>query len=108
VVHDCSDGGLGVALAEMATASGIGAAIEAPADGSPIAAFFGEDQGRYAVAVETGLVENILGRAARAGVPARHIGITGGAELKLGDARAIAIADLKAAHEGWFPAFMDK
>src|SRR5690606_16355802 len=42
-VHDCSDGGLAVALAEMAIASGIGAEIETPA-GDDAAAFFGEDQ----------------------------------------------------------------
>jgi phosphoribosylformylglycinamidine synthase len=51
--------------------------------------------------------KSILDRAAKAGVPARRIGTTGGAELKLGEARAIPIADLKAAHEGWFPRFME-
>jgi phosphoribosylformylglycinamidine synthase len=107
-VHDCSDGGLGVALAEMAMASGIGAAIDAPAGASPAAAFFGEDQGRYVVTAKDGSADDILRRAAKAGVPARRIGTTGGAELKLGEARAIAIADLKTAHEGWFPAFMDR
>src|SRR5690606_34941074 len=45
--HDISDGGLAVAVAEMAIASGIGATIEQPKNASPIAAFFGEDQGRY-------------------------------------------------------------
>ena len=45
-VHDLSDGGLAVALAEMAMASGIGAIVRQP-DGDPAAAFFGEDQGRY-------------------------------------------------------------
>jgi phosphoribosylformylglycinamidine synthase len=107
VVHDCSDGGLAVALAEMAMASDIGAAIGASADVSPVAAFFGEDQGRYVVTVTGALEKSILDRAAKAGVPVRRIGTTGGAELKLGEARAIPIADLKAAHEGWFPRFME-
>ena len=44
-VHDLSDGGLAVALAEMAMASGIGGNVEA--DGLEHAFFFGEDQGRY-------------------------------------------------------------
>ncbi len=35
------------------------------------------------------------------------IGTTGGTELKLGESRAIPVADLKAAHESWFPTFMD-
>jgi phosphoribosylformylglycinamidine synthase len=106
--HDCSDGGLGVALAEMAMASGIGAMIDPPMGTAPVAAFFGEDQGRYVVAVDTGPVEDILRRAEEADVPVQRIGRTGGAELKLGEARAIPIPELKTAHEGWFPAFMDK
>ncbi|MDN5926903.1 MAG: phosphoribosylformylglycinamidine synthase subunit PurL [Hyphomicrobiales bacterium] len=106
-VHDCSDGGLAVALAEMAMASGIGAVIEPPADASPIAAFFGEDQGRYVVTVKSASENAILERAAKADVPVQRIGITGGTELKPGGARAIPIADLKAAHEGWFPRFME-
>jgi phosphoribosylformylglycinamidine synthase len=41
-VHDCSDGGLGIALAEMAMAGGIGAEIGAP-EGVPLHGFlFGE------------------------------------------------------------------
>jgi phosphoribosylformylglycinamidine synthase len=106
-VHDCSDGGLAVALPEMAMASGIGAIVEAPADASPTAAFFGEDQGRYIATMNGASGNAILERAAKAGIPVRRIGITGGAELKLGGARAIPIEDLKAAHEGWFPRFME-
>ncbi|MGL1489089.1 AIR synthase-related protein, partial [Vibrio parahaemolyticus] len=45
-VHDVSDGGVLVALAEMAMRSGIGAAIEGI---DSVAAAFGEDQGRYIV-----------------------------------------------------------
>ncbi|HEU4704830.1 MAG TPA: phosphoribosylformylglycinamidine synthase subunit PurL, partial [Sphingomicrobium sp.] len=49
-VHDLSDGGLAVGLAEMALAGGIGARIEAEVDGCPAAAMaFGEDQARYIV-----------------------------------------------------------
>ncbi len=48
-VHDCSSGGLALAVAEMAIASGIGATIDAPAEHDPIPVFYGEDQGRYVV-----------------------------------------------------------
>ena len=51
-VHDLSDGGLLVALAEMAMASGIGAELEAPSGQLPHAFWFGEDQGRYVITVE--------------------------------------------------------
>ena len=41
------------------------------------------------------------------GIHAPWIGTTGGAELKLGGSRAISVAELKSAHESWFPRFMD-
>jgi phosphoribosylformylglycinamidine synthase II len=104
VVHDLSDGGLAVALAEMAMASGIGASIDMPP--SPIAAFFGEDQGRYLVAVAPADLEGLLQRARGAGVSAVRIGSTGSTALRLGSARAIPVSELKSAHEAWFPAFM--
>jgi phosphoribosylformylglycinamidine synthase len=104
-VHDLSDGGLAVALAEMAMASGIGATID-PAPGNTVAAFFGEDQGRYLLTATAAHAAAIGERAAKAGVPAIAIGRTGGPDLKLGAARAISVAALAAAHEGWFPGFM--
>src|SRR5690606_714803 len=100
--HDLSDGGLAVALAEMAMASGIGATIDEPASGSTLASFFGEDQGRYIVTVAKGTAEKL----AADGVSVQRIGTTGGSSLKLGNARAISVDELKAAHEGWFPKFM--
>ncbi len=45
-VHDLSDGGLAIGLAEMAMASGIGAIVNQLEGGDPIPQFFGEDQGR--------------------------------------------------------------
>jgi len=53
-VHDISDGGLAVALAEMALASGLGIAARTPMGSHWTAAeAFGEDQGRYLVASPT-------------------------------------------------------
>lgn len=109
-VHDCSDGGLAIALAEMAMASGTGAAIFDPPGDDPVAAFFGEDQGRYVVTVDarpgSGELAAVVSACEKAGVAVAEIGTTGGGELKLGAARAISIEELKAAHEGWFPAYM--
>ncbi len=102
--HDVSDGGLLVAVAEMALAAGIGAAIEVPDGVPPHAWLFGEDQGRYVVT--TNDFESLLAAAANAGVPAYPIGRTGGAALKLSDGRTISLARLRAAHERWLPDFM--
>ncbi|BCJ91576.1 phosphoribosylformylglycinamidine synthase subunit PurL [Terrihabitans soli] len=102
--HDLSDGGLAVALAEMAMASGIGAKIDALPAGPVHAVLFGEDQARYLVTAKDG--EAVLSAAKTAGVPALRLGTTGGASLTLPTAESISVADLKAAHEGWFPAYM--
>ena len=105
-VHDLSDGGLAVALAEMAMAGGVGAAIEA-SPGLPAHAWlFGEDQGRYLMTARPDEAARILDEATRAGVEARVIGLTGGDSLTLPGEAPILIADLGAAHEGWFPAYM--
>lgn len=105
-VHDCSDGGLALALAEMAMASGIGAEVNQLNDYDPIAVFFGEDQGRYVVTVRRDDLDEVHDHAKFSGVFSPWIGTTGGTALKLGDARAISVAELKSAHESWFPDFM--
>ena len=102
-VHDVSDGGLAVAVAEMALASGIGAKIDAlPSH----ALFFGEDQARYVVSILPGDVDIVLGRAASAGAPATLIGVTGGETLRLAGETPIALDALRRAHEGFFPSLM--
>ncbi len=105
-VHDLSDGGLAVALAEMAMASGIGASIEFLGDANPIAPYFGEDQGRYLLTAEPVSMAALQERAAAAGIALRRIGTTGGTDLQLGKARTVAVADLRERHEGWFPRYM--
>ena len=104
-VHDVSDGGLLVALAEMAMASDIGADL----DRAPLAAhafWFGEDQGRYVVTVKASLAERTMQRARAAGVPVRQLGFTGGDALTVQDDRSILIATLRERFEGWLPAYM--
>jgi phosphoribosylformylglycinamidine synthase II len=104
--HDLSDGGLAVALAEMALAGNLGATISAPpaADAS---VWFGEDQARYLVTVPASAVADVEAQAATAGVSVISIGTTGGATLTLGTARAIPLTELRTAHESFFPALMD-
>jgi phosphoribosylformylglycinamidine synthase len=107
--HDLSDGGLAVALAEMAMASGIGAEIDAPNEWDAVKVFFGEDQGRYLVTLpfDDDLLTATIDRARAAGVRVPCIGRTGGTSLKLGKARAIPVAELRRAHEAWFPTYMN-
>ncbi|CAO4135396.1 phosphoribosylformylglycinamidine synthase subunit PurL [Methylorubrum extorquens] len=106
-VHDLSDGGLAVALAEMAMAGGIGAALPAAPEGVPVHAYlFGEDQGRYLIAVPAEAAADLLYSASAQGIDASTVGIVTGDSLVLPGEETISVAELKAAHEGWFPAYM--
>ena len=103
--HDVSDGGLLVALAEMALAGGVGATLLPGPEEVPAHAFwFGEDQARYVLAVADGWA--IAAEAEAAGIPARRLGRTGGADLTLPGALSISIERLRDAHHAWFPRWM--
>jgi phosphoribosylformylglycinamidine synthase len=103
-VHDLSDGGLAAAASDMALASNIGVSL-APAGGLPAQAwFFGEDQGRYLVA--TAAAEAVLAAARAADVPAQVVGRAGGGALACEGLFDLDLARLRAAHEGWMPAYM--
>lgn len=100
-VHDISDGGLALAVIEMALASGLGASLAA-LDHRQL---FGEDQARYVVT--TSDAGTVLAAARVASVPAVEIGtVTSAATLNIAGGPSISVADLRAAHEGWFPAYM--
>ncbi|GLV24960.1 phosphoribosylformylglycinamidine synthase subunit PurL [Sphingobium sp. Cam5-1] len=88
-VHDISDGGLLVTVAEMALAGGLGAQLDIALN---TAAAFGEDQGRYVVTAAAGT--EIAG--------AVRIGTVGGDRVA-----GVNLADLRSAHEGFFPNLMD-
>jgi phosphoribosylformylglycinamidine synthase len=105
--HDCADGGLLVAVAEMAMAGNLGASLSNPGNSIPAHAFwFGEDQARYVLALPAGNADKVLSAAKSAGVPAMKLGETGGAGLSVAGAGTISVADLKSAHEAFFPNLM--
>jgi phosphoribosylformylglycinamidine synthase len=108
--HDIADGGLAVALAEMALAGNIGATATARHDVLPEGWWFGEDQARFVITTsDPDALERWANRQDTLGGAQlerlRRIGATGGDALNLGNA-AIPLADLRAAHEGAFPAMM--
>ena len=104
--HDVSDGGLLVAVAEMAMAGRTGVRLSAgPRDVPGHGYWFGEDQSRYILAVTESA--GFIRAAEAAGIAAVRIGTTGGQDLTLPDGGTISITELTAAHERFFPAFMD-
>jgi phosphoribosylformylglycinamidine synthase len=103
--HDLSDGGLAAAVAEMAMAGKLGATVSLPEGDSP-ALWFGEDQGRYLLAVPAERARAVLAEAQEAGVAAAIVGETGGETLQLGSAAPLVVRDLLDAHEKWMPTYM--
>jgi phosphoribosylformylglycinamidine (FGAM) synthase-like enzyme len=104
--HDVSGGGLGVALAEMAMISNIGATIDAPESPTLHGWLFGEDQARYVIA--TNDADTILAKALAAGVSTEKIGTTGGKELTVRGQATISVEELAAGHNGWLSYFMSR
>jgi len=103
--HDVADGGLLVAVAEMAMAGGRGVALDAwPTELPPHAWLFGEDQARYLI--ETADPSGLLAEATNRGICAQRIGAVGGAALTLSGHGAISVAELRAANEAWLPGYM--
>ena len=105
-VHDASDGGLLVAIAEMAMARGIGAGIGLAGLPQPIPFWFGEDQARYVIAAPFAEAEKIVEEARAAYIPVAELGKTGGDSLTLDDRDGVKIAGLKDGFESWFPNYM--
>jgi phosphoribosylformylglycinamidine synthase len=105
-VHDVSDGGLLVAIAEMALPRGIGANVGIAALPDAIPFWFGEDQARYVIAAPFAEAEKIVAEARAAFITVAELGKTGGDRLILDDRSSVGIASLKDGFEGWFPNFM--
>ncbi len=103
-VHDCADGGLAVALAEMAFGSDIGFTVDlerAPIAGAPLTpaeACFSESTSRVVLAVTPTDLPRVLAMAADAGVPAAEIGAAGGDRLRAAGAFDVALDE---AHRAW-------
>ncbi len=109
-VHDVSDGGIAVTIAEMALAGNCGAVMVHgdPIPGQP-SSWFAEDQGLY-VAVVLATEEPAFQECANAaGVQVRCLGRTSERSNLYFDSESeffVELADLRAAHEGFFPTLM--
>jgi len=102
--HDCSHGGLAVALAECCLESGLGL------DGSGLkvsdrqdAALFGEGQSRIVISCPPGRRGEIEALAGRYGVPFTHLGRVGGERLVIGGLLSVPVADLAQAYREGLP-----
>ena len=108
-VHDVSDGGLIVAVAEMALAGNIGAILSIPTPRGVAATYFAEDQGIYLATVDDAHLLDFLTAATAAGVEVERIGrtIAGRIIVECADTDHVMPLDsLRSAHERFFPAMM--
>jgi len=104
-VHDVSDGGLYVAVAEMALAGGIGADIAAPQINTH-GFLFGEDQARYVMAVRPDQADIIMRQATDQDIALEILGRVRGNDLTVNGKHKVLLDDLSKVHEGWFTNFM--
>jgi len=109
-VHDVADGGLLVAIAEMALAGNMGARVDVGWKGAPGQArhLFGEGQARYVVTVAHSDDYRIVEAAKALGIAYNWIGHTGGSDISIGDLgeESLPLAAIRAAHEGTLPGIM--
>ncbi len=107
-VHDVSDGGLLVALAEMALAGNIGLEVGIAGETTEsIPFFFGEDQARYVLAVPAEHTQDILDEARDRGIFVTALGKTHAAKtLRITNEGEISLSQLRESYETWFPNYM--
>jgi phosphoribosylformylglycinamidine synthase II len=98
--HDCSDGGLAVAAAELCLAAGAGLDGGGLDIGARVdAALFGETQSRFVVAVSSEAAASDLERLAAANVPVARLGPVAGDRIRLGPVD-LDLETARAAYEG--------
>jgi phosphoribosylformylglycinamidine synthase len=102
--HDCSDGGLAVALAKTSFARGIGCMVELASQELPVkCVLFGEDAGRIVISCDPAQVQRIKEVAEKHGVSAEALGktVSGTIEIKVDGQVVVSakIAELRDGHE---------
>jgi phosphoribosylformylglycinamidine synthase subunit PurL len=101
--HDCSDGGLAVALAESALAGDTGFAVSLPGDEPWYVALFSESASRAVVSVAPEKAEAVEALASAHHLPLSRLGETGGPGMGFDSLLEITVEDARSAHEGAIP-----
>ncbi|EJF76299.1 phosphoribosylformylglycinamidine synthase 2 [Bartonella sp. DB5-6] len=104
--HDISDGGLAVALAEMVIKAGKGIKAKLSNQSPEHAELFGEDQGRYLLAVKPEALNSFKELAQISAVSLTELGIVEGTLLDIDGVLKLSVYELMQAYENWFPEFM--
>jgi phosphoribosylformylglycinamidine synthase len=101
-VHDISDGGIALTIAEMCMSGKIGANITTNLiDAERIKFLFGEDQARYVIEVKSADYDNIVKLAKEKEVSLLQIGSTKAENLTIDDMK-ITVEDMLILNNKWF------
>ncbi len=97
--HDCSEGGLAVALAECCMSTGLGATVDLGVAGvaarEMTAILFGESQGRFLISLESDNLLEFKGLAAKIGANYNIIGKVIGDRIKIDDKIDLEVSEIK-------------
>jgi phosphoribosylformylglycinamidine synthase subunit PurL len=99
-LHDIADGGLGLAVAEMAVRGGFGVRITGLSGHGEL---LSEAPSRVVVACEPAVVPTVVGRAADAGVEVQPLGDAGGDRIVMDGLVDVALADAEATWRDTLP-----
>ncbi|MDA8168818.1 MAG: phosphoribosylformylglycinamidine synthase subunit PurL [Nitrospiraceae bacterium] len=100
--HDCSEGGLAVAIAESAISGGLGAEISLDRLKKPVrkdALYFGESASRVIVSLNGKNIDGLKSLAGKWNVPLYEIGRVGGDRLRIEGGIDVPVAELSRAHK---------
>lgn len=103
--HDISDGGLLVAICEMAMAGQMGVSIKSEL-ANDTGALFGEDQARYIVSLSAQQKSDLESRALEHNISIEQVGDVGGSFIQIGDDVHIPLAQLAKMHKSGFDNLM--
>ena len=98
--HDCSDGGLAVALAESCIAGNIGFTGSFAMSGRWDAALFGETESRIVVSLPEDRLSQLERLCSDEGVPSVVLGRVGGSRLSLGSGLDLGLDEVEDAWSG--------
>jgi phosphoribosylformylglycinamidine synthase len=104
--HDCSDGGIAVALAECAIAGDTGFAVTLPGDLPAHVGLFSESASRVVVSVPPERTEALEAMALEHHVPFARLGETGGPRMVFDATFEVSVAEARALYEDAIPTLM--
>ncbi len=101
--RDCSDGGLGVALAESAIAGDCGFAVGIPDDLPPHVSLFSESASRALVWIDPSRAADLESLAIERRMPFARLGETGGPRMVFGEELEVAVGEAREVYESAIP-----